>query len=629
MAILVRLRKIRAQEASDDLVDILPPCAEVAMKDLGNSIVGLGGKGVLIVCDGFDELPHEQLEKPLYKSLFSGDLLPGATVIVTTRPSASDDFIKLCQLKLDKKLEIIGFTDKGIKEFTASIFSSDDEIKSFGSYIESSYSIHSMMTLPLSAVIVATIYLDNIKRGTHPFPNTMSELFEAFTKTMIHRYLGKEIPCSLQDFSKLSSLVASQFPIIAQIAYDHICKNEYVFHNLGEDFNDLGLMTKPNRTKSLGKHKAQVTHVFFHHTLQEYLAALHIANKLSSQLSSIEFLKQKDMIVRFLAGMCDDNHEYGHALCNWLAQFLSQICFERARGPLQLVHCAIECPSIMQELKVEECKKIFVLPEVGIDWYTIGHCISHFDVKWGLHATSLRKENIDLLEKGLNVKSPPTNRLKYLRIVKSEVSVSQVITSLGESCQLECLELLYVKIEKEDEEALKKLIAPRSGLTNLTYRTVNEYTYTRSLIPMLFGHSSLEELVVRIGSEANMDNNHLPHTNTNLKKLTISCELVKPLAALLPNTSLTHLVVDRRIYDRDLPILKHLIESLSTLQVLELGKIHDPTPAPPYSPLESASPNLHELAKVASSSQLKNLKLHRKDYDYLPEYSDNSTVCSR
>ena len=134
------------------------------------------------------------------------------------------------------------------------------------------------------------------------------------------------------------------------------------------------------------------------------------------------------------------------------------------------------------------------------------------------------------------------------------MSVSAVVTSLGKFCQLECLELLYVNIEKEDEETLKKLIAVKSGLTSLTYRTVNEYAYTSSLLPMLFGPSSLETLVVRTGSVVNMDTELLPHINTNLKKLTISCELVKPLASLLLNTSsLTHLVVASRVHDSDLP----------------------------------------------------------------------------
>ena len=284
----------------------------------------------------------------------------------------------------------------------------------------------------------------------------------------------------------------------------------------------------------------------------------------------------------------------------------------------------------------KQCAFIVVLPEVGIDWYAMGHCISHFDQRWGLHATNLRKENIYLLKEGL--KSSPSiekpGGLKYLHISKSEVSVSAVITSLREFCQLECLELLYVKVDKKDEEALKKLIAAKGGPKSLTYRTVNEYTHTRSLLPMLLDNSLLEELVLRTGSELNIDTKLLPHSNTNLKKLTISCELVQPLAALLPNTSLTHLVVDTLVYDSNLPFLTSLVESHSTLQVLELGKIVDyasnPKPAYVYTSLTSASHNLRQLVEVAISSQLKKLKFHQVDYEYLPaKYHSNSTVCSR
>ena len=396
---------------------LLPQCADVDMEDVITSIGN--GLGVLIVCDGFNKLPREQLEKQsLYRKLFNGELLPETTVIVTTNPSVGTDFKAICQQNLYKELEIVGFTNNGINEFAASIFSSNDEIASFMSYITSNYHIYSMMTLPLNAVIVATIYQDNIKRGTHPFPKTMSELFEAFTKTMIRRHLGDSMEdYSLHNFSELPNLVASKFPMIAEIAYDYICRNEHVFHDLGEQFDSLGLMKKIDRT---GSYKAQlVTHAFFHQTLQVYLAALHIANKLSSQLPSLKLqLKQRDLILRFLAGMCDDNHEYSHALCQWLGQFLGRICFERSHGALQLIHCANECSSIMQELKVEYTEKnafIVVLPEVGIDWFAMGHCISHFDENWGLHAIRLRKENINLLKEGLT--SPPTSmpgRLKYL-----------------------------------------------------------------------------------------------------------------------------------------------------------------------------------------------------------------------
>ena len=631
--ILFRLRKKRARNATK-LEHLLLYDNTTDMKSL---IAAIGsGEGVLIVCDGFDELPHHQQESEFYGRLFSGELLPAATVIVTTRPSASDVFKKVIDQNIHRELEITGFTENGIKEFAKSIFGTA-ALDGFLSYIQNNPPIYSMMHLPLSAVIIAKIYEESYKTDTAPFPNTMSKLFDNFARVLVRRYLESNdqtitMPSSLQDISKVP-LVASQLSKIVKIAYEGMCDNLYVFHELPKEFEHLGLMRKVTREKIA----RDDTFVFFHQILQEYLAALHIANKLSSDLNLLNLQPEKNMIARFLAGLCRNNrHDYCSNLQQWLVQFLSEACFDRSQA-LQLVHCAYECPSIMSNLKVLYSEKnafIVVEPEVGIDWYAMGYCISHFDERWGLHATSLRKENIDLLEKGLKSpitsKSPPnvSGRLRYLHVSKSEVSVFTVITSLEKFCQLECLELFYVKVDEEDEEALKKLTATTNGLKSLTYRTGNEYTSTRSLIPMLLEDSSLKELVVRTGSVVSI-NTKLPHTNTNLKKLTISCELVQPLAALLPNTSLTHLVVDSQVYDSDLPILKRLVESLSSLQVLELGKIvYSSSPKPTSSTSGATSHNLHQLVILASTSQLKMLKLHQEDYDHLPEYHNNSTVCS-
>ena len=631
LVILVRLRKKRAQKAAK-LEHLLPCDIKTDMEGLIDAIGN--GEGVLIVCDGFDELPHHQQRSDFYASLFTSELLPKATIIVTTRPSATTDFKRVIVQDIHRELEITGFTENGIMEFAKSIFSTA-VLDGFLSYIQNNPPINGMMYLPLSAVIVAKIYEENYKTDT-PFPNTMSELFDAFTRVLVRRHFeskGQKIamPSSLRDISKLPHVAAQLLKVVCKIAYDGICSNLYYFDMLPENFEHLDLMRRYTRENiARGRY---VTFVFFHQTLQEYLAALYIANQLSSELNLLK-LERQDMIARFLAGICRNNrHDYCSNLHQWLVEFLRQICFDRSQA-LQLVHCAYECPSIMHDLEVgysETNAFIVVEPEVGIDWYAMGYCISHFDERWGLHTTSLRKENIDLLEKGL--KSPNSTsvsgRLKYLQISKSEVFVSTVITSFGKFCQLEHLELFYVKINEKDEEALKKLIAVESGSKRLTYRTGNEYTHTRSLIPMLLNDSSLQELVVRTGSEVNMDTELLPCSNTNLKKLTISCELVQLLAALLPNTSLTHLVVDSLVYDSDLPFLTSLVESHSTLRVLELGKIVDyaSNPKPTYTSLKSASRNLHKLVEVASThGNSQKLKLHKEDYKYLPEYHYNSTV---
>ena len=621
LVVLIRLREKKAQEACY-LEDLPLPCDDTA-----DALTAIGkGERVLIVCDGLDELPYEKRqENSVYINLLKGKLLPEATIIVTSRPSANADLWKHCQHRIDRHLEVIGFTKTDIRLFAESVFK-DEILESFWTYITANPPINSMMRIPLNADIIALIYQTHYDASTS-FPTTMTRLFDALTRALICRHVPLcqnsdfQMPESLHcihEIDNLPSQVGKHFLELARIAYKGICEDKCVYTNLAFDFEHLGLMEKII-IADVAQHR-KCFYTFLHHTLQEYMAALHIAIELSKCLNSLEFeIERKDVIARFLAGFCDDDHEYKQNLCKWFQHFFGDICFDRSRA-LQLVHCAYECPSIMQGLKVQynEEKNAFIVvePKVGIDWYAMGYCISHFDERWGLHATSLRKENIDLLVQGLG-SSPPTSAssgsLQYLQISKSDLPFSQLMTCLEKFCHLQCLELLYVSLNDDDTETLKKLITAKGGPKSLTYQTVNENTHARSLIPMLLEDSSLEELVVRTGSVVNMDTELLPSTNVNLKKLTISCELVQPLAILLPNTSLTHLVVKNQVYHSDLPFLTDLVQSHPKLQVLELGLIVDYNRnplAPEYKQLTSDSTDLQQLVEVASSCS-KELKLQK------------------
>ena len=59
--------------------------------------------------------------------------------------------------------------------------------------------------------------------------------------------------------------------------------------------------------------------------------------------------------------------------------------------------------------------------------------------------------------------------------------------------------------------------------------------HTNTLIPHL--PSSLQELTLSVGDDQEIE--LLPHENTNLKKLTISGNLLHPLAALIVNIHFT------------------------------------------------------------------------------------------
>ena len=379
------------------------------------------------------------------------------------------------------------------------------------------------------------------------------------------------LPSSVQRISKLPPLVAQQLLQLARVAYESLCVKKYTFTDLGEDFEHLGTMKK---TTSLNVCTGPgCSYSFLHLTLQEYLTALHIAIVNPSGFKLVEWLVGEDsVIVRFLAGMCRHDHHVYQELVQLLAS-----------EPLQLVHCAYECPSIMDSVKVDYSKRdtINVDPVVGFDWFATGYCISHFDERWGLVISDdIGEEAIDLLVKGLRSSLFAKGRIRFLHFFLLSLSISQVITPLIEFCELYSLSLNFNHhhYDHDDEVILQQLIAPGSGLRRLEYRRGELHTNT--LIPLLFQSSSLQELELEVGSEeVVLCHELLPHENTNLKKLTITSNLLQSLAALIVNiTLLTYLEISYPL-DSDLPVLTNIVQSHRTLSRMlisaQLSSMHN------------------------------------------------------
>ena len=167
------------------------------------------------------------------------------------------------------------------------------------------------MYIPLNAVIVALIYQDSYKTDTL-FPSTMTQLFDGLTHALIRRHLVStnrtlrsfRMPHSLQrrediEMFQIPSLV-KQFLGLARVAYEGLCKKVFIFTELDEDFEPLGMMKKMtslNVCRGL-----ECSYTFLHLTLQEYMAALHIALMQPSDLD-LDTLENRDIVVRFQAGL--------------------------------------------------------------------------------------------------------------------------------------------------------------------------------------------------------------------------------------------------------------------------------------------------------------------------------------
>ena len=145
------------------------------------------------------------------------------------------------------------------------------------------------MYIPLNAAIVCKVYDESYTEQLQ-FPKTMTELYDAYTRTLILRHLldKKQVRedfrilsklMSKEDFRHLPKTPREEFWKLTKLAYDGVRAQQYIFTNtMMTDIKDnLGLMNDISGfSVSSG---TQYTSSFLHTTLQEYLAALYIANK--------------------------------------------------------------------------------------------------------------------------------------------------------------------------------------------------------------------------------------------------------------------------------------------------------------------------------------------------------------
>ena len=106
LVVLLRLREEGVQSATN-ISDLFKHHNNTLSKHVGEEVERREGDGVLFVFDGFDEFPSELRERSLVMDIISGSKLPKATVLVTSRPSASAQLLSLLQTGIGKHIEVV------------------------------------------------------------------------------------------------------------------------------------------------------------------------------------------------------------------------------------------------------------------------------------------------------------------------------------------------------------------------------------------------------------------------------------------------------------------------------------------------------------------------------------------
>ena len=343
------------------------------------------GERVLIIFDGYDEAPAE-LKESVVQRLLEGIPLPSATVLITSRPAATDKLAR--DSRFEQKLEVLGFTKRNILQYAREYFLKEkkpEETRQFRLYLKSRPHIFAMMYNPLHCAIVTEAYSFNLAHG-RPI-HTMTDLYTNLTLSLLSRYSS----IRYTSYDELSVSVADKFWRLAKLAYDCYNEKSFVFSDVPEDLIELGFFQSFPRMYS---HKdASSCHSFLHLTVQEYLTALH-ASKCNSPQSQITSIYHYDIY----------RDSSSHLFYAGLTQYLSLdiFCIDYISFVTHIVPSLFEIQSPDKVNSVLSSSDYELIGQIGDPFssYSVGYVLAVTHCKWKVNILNITADIVHCFCRG-------------------------------------------------------------------------------------------------------------------------------------------------------------------------------------------------------------------------------------
>ena len=243
------------------------------------------GLNLLLILDGFDEVSHSFHDNSVIKQVLSRVLLPECTIILTTRPSAKSTLEIDFQPLVNKHLEIIGFPEEERVKYITEVFSKQPELQvNFLKYMFNVPHIKSMMYIPLNCAIIAKVCSESKHSSRLAIPRTRTQLYKALIHSFLVRYMsgGIDRSSTLPEYLPIKEM--ELFKTLAKFAFDSYHEGETKKVTFFEEDIPRGLVHFGLMNESIEMYAdkgIERSYSFLHLSLQEYLAAWHIANSYS------------------------------------------------------------------------------------------------------------------------------------------------------------------------------------------------------------------------------------------------------------------------------------------------------------------------------------------------------------
>ena len=236
------------------------------------------GKSLLLLLDGYDEMPEELRGNSLIADILNRQVLPDCGLVVSSRPHASLLLRKQASLQVD----ILGFNEEQRKHYIEHSLNDQSQIKQLNTYLDQHNIVSSLCYLPFNILLLLFLY----KQGF--LPNNVTELYSIFICLTIRRNLTKygiTVKQAITDINNLPEPYGKFIQQLSKLSLQALNKNQLIFtldeinklcpqvESIPGALNAFGLL---QAIEHVSIFQTTTTFNFLHLSLQEFLAANYI-----------------------------------------------------------------------------------------------------------------------------------------------------------------------------------------------------------------------------------------------------------------------------------------------------------------------------------------------------------------
>ena len=259
-----------------------------------------GGKDLVFLFDGFDEYPEDLQENSLIADILKRKVLPHCALVVSSRPHATVHLRERSTVRVD----ILGFTEVERNQFIEQALKEQPQsIKELTQYLEDHFTISSLCAVPFNMVVLLFLYKQRTSLPNNSLPNNSTQLYNHFICLTICRHLAKyghPLDNTITDLTNLPDPCSKIIQQLSKFSLEALNNNKLVFTfdeikvacpdiaAIPGAINGFGLLQAVQHFGLTGK---TMTFNFLHFTIQEFLAAHHVAGL--SPRKELKILKEK------------------------------------------------------------------------------------------------------------------------------------------------------------------------------------------------------------------------------------------------------------------------------------------------------------------------------------------------